>query len=67
MVNMANKSGVMDSENSQYLISHFFAGEDIQQPESWPNVLQEIHENLDLKQGLGESGKAIYKIMSQVN
>ena len=66
MVNMANKSGVIDPENSQYLISHFFTGLEIPQPTSWPNILQEIHNNLDLNQGLGGSGKAINKIMSQV-
>ena len=67
MVNMANKSGVIDHENIQYLRSHFFTGKDIPQPKSWPNILRDIKKNLDLNQGLGGSGKTINKIMSQVD
>ena len=44
----ANKTGILDSYNSKYLINYFIMGENMTEPENWDDILGSVDLNLGL-------------------
>ena len=62
MIYRANYSGHLDTHSVKYLINYFLLGEELDQPDDWEQIREDIEEDLKI-----DHEKTFQKIMAQVN